>query len=79
MIFSSLKRLFSRSKSNSNRPVEGAESMFIVGAVAPVAAIHPSEADDTEAVEGNTVDPESDFDSSGGESGCGASCGAMFR
>lgn len=82
MIFSAFKRWFSRSKSNSSRPAEGAESMFIVPAVVPAGAIHPSEtdteADETEVVEGKAVDTDSGVDSSGGESSCGASCGAMF-
>lgn len=82
MIFSAFKRWFSSTKSTSNRPAQGAESMFIAPAVAPVGAIHPSEtdteADETEAVEGKAVDTDSGVDSSGGESSCGASCGAMF-
>lgn len=79
MIFSTLKRWFNRSKSPSNRPADGTESMFIVPAVAP-AAIQPSDAegDDTEAVEGKSVDSNKANDEFGGESSCAASCGAMF-
>ncbi|MXZ44451.1 MAG: hypothetical protein F4Z01_05690 [Gammaproteobacteria bacterium] len=79
MIFSVFRRWFSRSRSPNTQPADGTESMFIVPAVAPV-AIPPTdcEGEDTEATEGNSVDPSSTIDSSGGESSCGASCGAMF-
>lgn len=79
MIFSALKRWFNRSRSPSGRPADGAESMFIIPAVAP-AAIQPSDTDgdDTEAVEGKSVDSNNANSDFGGESSCAASCGAMF-
>ena len=78
-MFSILKRWLTRSKSTSNRPADGTESMFIVPAVAP-AAIQPSdtEGDDTEAVEGKSVDSNNANSDFGAESRCAASCGAMF-
>lgn len=78
-MFATLKRWFTRSRSTSNRPADGTESMFIVPAVAP-AAIPPSdtEGDDTEAVEGKSVDSNNANSDFGGESSCAASCGAMF-
>lgn len=80
MILSVLRRLFNRSRSTTGQPADsGAESMFIVPVVAP-AAIPPTDAEgeDAEATEGNSVDPNNAVDPSGGESSCGASCGAMF-
>ena len=79
MIFEKLKRWFNRSRSSTNRSPDGTEGMFVAPVVAP-AFVNPSEpeSDDTEAVEGKSVDSNDISDTSAGESSCGASCGAMY-
>lgn len=80
MIFATFRRWFNRPKSSNRRSADGTESMFVVPAVAG-AAVHPTENDtddNSEAVEGNSVDTNSSEDASTGDATCGASCGATL-
>ena len=80
MIFATLRRWFSRSNTSSRRSADGTESMIAMP-VAAAGAIHPTDndSDDTEAVEGKSVDDStSSEDDSTPDASCGASCGAML-
>lgn len=80
MIFETFRRWFSRSNKSNRRAADGTESMIAMP-VAAAGAVHPTDndSDDTEAVEGKSVDDAtSSEDASTHDATCGASCGATL-